>query len=204
MTKRSGRAAAGVAVAVLIGVPAVAQNGQPAPAYQAPVISDTGKLRGPRQPIFFRHDIHAGQYQVPCLYCHSTVMVSSEPGIPTVQTCFGCHQLIAGGRRPFAGGGQAGRDSAARAAEAAEVRKVQAAWIGKQPPAWIRIHALPGFVRFPHMRHIKVLGAESCIDCHGDVRAMPQVYQAATLKMGWCTTCHLQRQVSRDCTLCHY
>jgi len=96
------------------------------------------------------------------------------------------------------------QDSVARSAEIAEVKKVQAAWINKKPPEWVRIHALPGFVRFPHMRHIKVLGTESCATCHGDVRAMPQVYQVATLKMGWCINCHVQRQVGRDCTLCHY
>lgn len=204
MTKRSGRAAVGVAIAFLIAVPAAAQSGRPAPAYKAPVIRDTGKLAGPRQPIFFRHDVHAGQYQIPCLYCHSTVAVSSEPGIPTVQTCFGCHQLIAGGKRALGGSVAAAVDSAARSAEIGEVRKTQGAWIGKQPPQWVRVHALPGFVRFPHMRHIKVLGTESCITCHGDVRAMSQVYQVATLKMGWCVTCHVQRQVSRDCTVCHY
>ena len=54
------------------------------------------------------------------------------------------------------------------------------------------------------MRHVKALGTESCVTCHGEVRAMPQVYQVATLKMGWCVNCHLQRNVSRDCTLCHY
>jgi len=59
-------------------------------------------------------------------------------------------------------------------------------------------------VHFPHQRHIKVLGTDGCITCHGDVRTMPQVYQVATLKMGWCVNCHVQRNVSRDCTLCHY
>ena len=55
-----------------------------------------------------------------------------------------------------------------------------------------------------HQRHIKVLGTEGCNNCHGDVRAMPQVYQVATLRMGWCINCHVQRNVSRDCTVCHY
>ena len=204
MTKRSGRAAAGVAVALLVAGPAAAQNRQPAPASTARVITDTGKLAGPRQPIFFRHDVHAGQDQIPCLYCHSTVTVSSEPGIPAVQTCFGCHQLVGGGKRPLGAGASPAVDSAARAAEVAEVRKVQGAWIGKKPPEWVRVHAVPGFVHFPHMRHIKALGTESCSTCHGDVRAMPQVYQVSTLRMGWCVNCHVQRQVSRDCTLCHY
>jgi hypothetical protein len=171
-----------------IVVPAAAQTGQSAASVKAPVISDTGRLKGPRQPIFFRHDVHAGQDQVPCLYCHSTVTISSEPGIPAVQTCFGCHQMIAG----------------STPSHQAEIKKVREAWVNKQPPHWVRVHTLPGFVRFPHMRHIKVLGPESCVNCHGDVRAMPQVYQVATLKMGWCVNCHLQRNVSRDCTLCHY
>src|SRR2546423_1268755 len=78
------------------------------------------------------------------------------------------------------------------------------AWINKRPPVWTRVHALPGFVRFPHQRHIKILGTESCTTCHGDVRTMPQVYQVATLKMGWCVNCHVQRNVTRDCTVCHY
>ncbi len=204
MTKGSGRVAAGIGVALAIASPAAAQTGQPASAKNAPVISDTGHLNGPRQPIFFRHDVHAGQYRIPCLYCHATVTVSSEPGIPSVQTCFGCHQLIGGGKRPLGGAASAAVDSAARASEAAEVRKVQGGWIGKKPPEWVRVHAVPGFVHFPHMRHIKALGAESCSTCHGDVQAMPQVYQVSTLRMGWCVNCHVQRQVSRDCTLCHY
>ena len=204
MTQRGGRVGVGVAIALSIAVPAAAQTGQPASSLKAPVINDTARLKGPRQPIFFRHDVHAGQDQVPCLYCHSTVTISSEPGIPAVQTCFGCHQIIGGGKRAFGGEVAPAQDSVARSAEAAEVKKVQAAWINKKAPVWVRVHALPGFVRFPHMRHIKVLGTDSCINCHGDVRAMPQVYQVATLKMGWCVNCHLQRNVSRDCTLCHY
>jgi len=190
MTKRSGGVGTGggVAIALLIAFPAAAQTGQS--AYKAPVISDTGRLKGPRQPIFFRHDVHAGQDQIPCLYCHSTVTISSEPGIPAVQTCFGCHQIIGG--------------SNAEPTNQAEIKKVREAWINKRPPVWTRVHALPGFVRFPHQRHIKILGTESCITCHGDVRSMPQVYQVATLKMGWCVNCHVQRNVSRDCTVCHY
>ena len=58
MTKRSsGGVAAGIALAVCTAFPAAAQSGQPAPAFTAPVIGDTGSLPGPRQPIFFRHDV---------------------------------------------------------------------------------------------------------------------------------------------------
>ncbi len=188
MTKRSGRIGVGLALTLAAARPAAAQTTPATPAVQAPVIRDTNRLRGPRQPIFFRHDVHAGQDRIPCLYCHSTVTISSEPGIPAVQTCFGCH-LIIGGSTP---------------AHQAEIKKVREAWATKQSPQWIRVHALPGFVRFPHQRHIKTLGTQSCGLCHGDVAKMPQVYQVATLNMGWCVTCHVQRGVSRDCTVCHY
>lgn len=192
MTKRGDRVEARwgrcVAIATLFASPFAAAAQTAPSAYKAPVISDTSRLRGPRQPIFFRHDIHAGQDQIPCLYCHNTVTISSEPGIPAVQTCFGCHQMIAG----------------STPAHQAEIKKVRDAWANRHPPEWIRVHALPGFVHFPHQRHIKVLGTEGCTTCHGDVRTMPQVYQVSTLTMGWCVTCHEQRNVPRDCTLCHY
>ncbi len=188
MTKRCGRAAAGIALACGLAIPAAAQTNRiPSPA-AVPVISDTGRLRGPRQPIFFRHDVHAGKDQIPCMYCHYSVAVSSEPGLPSLQTCIGCHQIIGGSTD----------------AHRAEIQKVRTAWADRKPPEWIRVHALPGFARFPHMRHIKRLGEESCKTCHGDVAGMPQVYQVSTLRMGWCVRCHVQNNVSRDCTVCHY
>ena len=171
-----------VLLSLLLALPAAAQR------YQAPVISDTGGLPGPRQPIFFRHDIHAGQDQIPCLYCHSSVAVSSEPGIPALQTCIGCHQVI-GGSTP---------------SHQAEIKKVRDAWRERKAPEWIRIHAVPGFVHFPHQRHIKVLGTQACTKCHGDVQRMAQVQQVSTLRMGWCVACHVENKVSRDCTVCHY
>jgi Cytochrome c7 and related cytochrome c len=187
ITKRRAVTGVGLASAVVIALPLAAQTAPSAPA-RAPVISDTARLAGPRQPIFFRHDVHAGQDQIPCLYCHSTATISSEPGIPSLETCFGCHQMI-GGSTP---------------SHQAEIKKVRDAWANRTPPVWVRVHALPGFVHFPHMRHIKALGTESCSTCHGDVREMPQIHQVATLTMGWCVDCHVQHNVSRDCTVCHY
>jgi hypothetical protein len=203
MTNRSGWLAAGIAILLATAVPVVAQT-RSAPEPPRP-IADPGNLDGPRQPIFFRHDVHARQFQIPCLYCHSTVMVSSEPGIPSLETCMGCHLLVSGGTRPGV------NDTIARNAERAEVQKLRNARRDEQPPEWIRVHALPGFVRFPHMRHVKALGegtpgggALTCTVCHGDVQNMAQVYQVETLKMGWCIRCHVERGVSRDCTVCHY
>src|SRR5439155_16116080 len=89
-------------VVFILALPPVVANGQQAqPAssrYKAPVLSgsDTSRLKGPRQPIFFRHDIHAGQDQIPCRYSHYSASISCEPPIPPLKTCIRCHHLIGG------------------------------------------------------------------------------------------------------------
>ena len=188
-----GVAAGGVAALLTLGgVPPYAQQAQSAPdSITAPVISasDSGSLKGPRQPIFFRHDIHAGQYKIQCQYCHYSVNVSSEPGIPTVQTCMGCHLVIGGS------------DSSHQT----EIKKLRQAWTDKKPVEWVRVHYLPRHAHFPHQRHIKALGPTACATCHGDVQRMPQVFKVNQVdKMGFCISCHIERKVSRDCSVCHY
>jgi hypothetical protein len=151
-------------------------------AFVAPVDVDTASLAGPVQPIFFRHDIHAGQFQMDCRYCHYAAEISSSPGIPSVDTCMGCH-LIVGAGNP-------------------EVAKLQQAAASGEPMEWVEVHQLPRFVRFPHMRHVNA--EVTCQECHGAVEEMAQVYQESSLKMGWCLSCHKERGVTTDCTACHY
>jgi len=169
--------------------PQAQQAQAPADSITAPVISDTGSLQGPRQPIFFRHDIHAGQFKIQCQYCHYSVDVSPEPGIPSMQTCMGCHLVVSG------------TDSGAKT----EIKKVRQAWTDKKPVEWVRVHFLPRYAHFPHQRHIKALGPNACATCHGDLTRMPQVFKVNQVdRMGFCLTCHLERDVSRDCSVCHY
>ena len=173
-----------MAVAVL---PGVAQKPATGPAPLS--VADSATLRGPRQPIFFRHDIHAGQLKMQCQYCHYSVGVSSEPGIPSLQTCMGCHIAIAG----------------KSTADKAEIKKLKAAWTAKQPVEWIRVHSIARHAHFPHQRHIKALGPTACATCHGNVSRMPQIYKVNNVNnMGFCISCHIERKVSRDCTVCHY
>jgi class III cytochrome C family protein len=188
-----GVAAGGVAALLTLSKPGPSAQQTPSKADStwAPLLSasDTGKLRGPRQPIFFRHDIHAGQYKIQCQYCHYSVAVSPEPGIPSVQTCMGCHLVVGG------------RDSSHQV----QIKKVRQAWSDKKPIPWVRIHYLPRYAHFPHQRHIKALGPNACGTCHGEVQRMPQVFKVNNVdRMGFCVTCHLQRNVSRDCSVCHY
>jgi hypothetical protein len=163
---------------------------QPTAAKSNIIAVDTGSLKGPRQPIFFRHDIHAGQKQIPCQYCHYSVGVSNEPGIPSMQTCMGCHALMVSGSTPQ---------------NKAEIAKLKGAFTAKKPIEWVRVHAVARHVHFPHSRHIKALGPQACATCHGNIARMPQVYKVNNVNnMGFCITCHLERKVSRDCTVCHY
>ena len=38
-----------------------------------------------------------------------------------------------------------------------------------------------------------------------DLTRMPQVFKVNQVdKMGFCITCHLERDISRDCSVCHY
>lgn len=175
-----------------------AQQGAPSVADSVTAVrlaaGDTAALQGPRQPIFFRHDIHAGQYKIDCQYCHYSVAVSTEPGIPSVQTCMGCHLAIPG------------TDSSARR----EIRKLRTFWSNRDQPdsaalEWNRVHTLARHVRFPHMLHIKGMGPKACGTCHGDVARMPQVFKTNNVNnMGFCISCHLERNVTRDCSVCHY
>ena len=190
---------AGLAAVGVLAVTNGPSEAQPAPAAVDSVVApklaagDTAQLKGPRQPIFFRHDIHAGQYKIQCQYCHYSVDKSSEPGIPSLQTCMGCHALL-----PI-------RDSTDRA----EVAKLRQFWAdsaaGKPKLEWIRVHTIARHAKFPHMRHIKAMGPNACQTCHGDVARMPQVWRVNNVNnMGFCISCHIERKVNRDCTACHY
>jgi hypothetical protein len=152
--------------------------------YVAPATVDTAGLPGPVQPIFYRHDVHAGQYKMDCRYCHFAAEVSPHPGIPSIYpTCMGCHSIV-GGDNP-------------------EVEKLREAAMNEQPVEWVKVHQLPPFVHFPHMRHVKAAGI-TCQTCHGPVQEMARVYQFASLRMGWCLDCHKKNEQTTDCTACHY
>ncbi len=193
----SAAAALVVATAVSPGTAQEAQQPEVTP-YEAPVDVDTAGLPGPTQPIFYRHDIHAGQYEIDCQYCHINVEISIKPGLPSIASCMNCHQIVGTGNP--------------------EVQKLREAFAEGRPIEWVEVHKLSQFVHFPHQRHVNstVMEELDCETCHGQINRMPQVYQFASLKMGWCLDCHKEQQqkqleagvtgrpVSIDCSVCHY
>ena len=89
----------------------------------------------PKQPIEFSHKIHAGDNEIPCLYCHAQARRSTVAGVPSVYKCVGCHRVIAKDRP--------------------QISKVMGYWENGEPIPWIKVHDLPDFVYFPHKRHVQ-------------------------------------------------
>ncbi len=140
------------------------------------------RSQAPTQPLAFSHKVHAGDYRIPCLYCHSYARRSPVAGVPSMERCMGCHASIE--------------------SDHPEVGKLKAYWERKEPVPWVRVHTLPAFVRFSHKRHVRA--GIACQACHGPVERMVRVRREAPLQMGWCVECHRQRGVSTDCLVCHY
>ncbi len=136
----------------------------------------------PEQPVNFPHPVHVQGAGMNCLYCHFSANKSPDPGMPAVNTCMGCHTLVATG--------------------SPEIQKLAQYWSDSLPIPWVRIHKVPDYVQFPHQRHVN--GGVTCQTCHGEVQNMPRVFQYASLNMGWCVNCHVERQVRYDCSTCHY
>jgi hypothetical protein len=140
----------------------------------------------PAQPIAFMHDVHVGADSIPCAYCHYSSNVSEEAGIPPVGTCMGCHRFVQGTTDEFK----------------TEIQKLVGFAADSTAIPWVRVHSVPSFVQFTHKPHIRA--GVTCAECHGDVAQMVQVERVMPLTMGWCVTCHRDREAADDCATCHY
>ncbi len=139
----------------------------------------------PTQPIAFSHEIHAGQYEIDCQYCHTGVRKSKSANIPSANICMNCHTAIK--------------------TESEEIQKIYAAidydpstgeyGDNTQPIEWVRVHNLPDLAYFNHAQHVQVGGLE-CETCHGPIEEMEVVYQYSELTMGWCINCHRETNLN--------
>ncbi|MDQ6828399.1 MAG: cytochrome c family protein [Gemmatimonadota bacterium] len=188
-----------LAIPALAGLAATAvllsawQGAQSAAASRGPwgySAASTPQGRAPEQPIAFPHPTHVAKLGMNCLYCHFSANKAPDPGLPAVSTCMGCHSYVgAGGQLP---------DSAhpGQMRKSPELAKLQDYAAKKQPIPWIRIHKVPDYVNFPHMRHVSA--GVTCQSCHGDVQRMARVFQYSSLNMGWCVTCHVNGYTPPD------
>jgi hypothetical protein len=137
----------------------------------------------PSQPINFRHDVHAGQNGIACIYCHSGAEKGKVAGIPTLNVCMNCHKGIQGSNDEF-------KKEIAKIYDAVGWDPQAAAYTKPQHPLqWNRVHVLPDFAYFNHSQHV-VVGKLDCKNCHGDVATFTTDQQFAKLTMGWCIDCH--------------
>lgn len=155
------------------------------------------------QPIEFPHNTHAGQMGINCMYCHTYARRSGVSGIPRLDKCMGCHNLIESVKdRP-------------------RIKKLFEYWEKKEPIPWKKVHDLPDFVRFNHERHIQRFYfkedrpvREVCGYCHGDIASMTTARRVKALSMGWCVSCHQKEHLEsagttktsngpNDCWQCH-
>lgn len=146
-----------------------------------------GPRQGPEQPIAFYHSVHAGQNQIPCMYCHYTADQSYSAGIPSVKVCVGCH--VPGSAAMDPEQAQLAFPSAERNEFwNQEAEKLVEYWRRGEPIPWVRVHNLPKHAKFPHNMHVNA--GLQCQTCHGPVEEMDLVYQFSSLQMGWCIDCH--------------
>jgi cytochrome c7-like protein len=179
----------------------------------------------PPQPIAFSHQLHAGELQVSCLYCHFGTEKSRHAGVPPENVCMNCHKFVTA---PL--GAVRAEDEQAKK-EGRPPRRIVSPELAKlydalalgpkmqpdsarqpHPIAWTKVHNLPDFVYFDHRAHVHA--GVTCQTCHGPVETMERVRQEQPLTMGWCVHCHRdvnQKGVdgkrvnaSTDCSTCHY
>lgn len=127
----------------------------------------------PTQPVAaFSHQIHAGKLGMDCRYCHTKVEIAAEANVPAVATCYGCHA-----------------EKRLAAWQTQKVELVRQSYANDASIEWRRVHKLPDYVRnFPHNVHLAA--GVSCYSCHGQITAMPVVFQVQPLSMSWCLECH--------------
>ena len=145
----------------------------------------------PTQPIAFSHELHAGQYEIECQYCHTGVTKSKSANIPSPNICMNCHAGIKNV------GGEQGVSKEIAKIYAAIDYDPETGEYGEntKPIEWVRVHNLPDLAYFNHSQHVNVADLE-CQTCHGPIEEMPVVYQYSPLTMGWCINCHRETNVN--------
>jgi hypothetical protein len=125
------------------------------------------------QPLQFDHRHHVRDDGIDCYYCHYEAKRSQFAGVPPTSVCLNCHSQVW--------------------QESGRLAPVRASWFDDRPIHWQRVHQLPGFVYFDHSAHVS--HGVGCVECHGRVDTMAQVYPVAPLTMQWCLGCHREPDV---------
>jgi hypothetical protein len=122
----------------------------------------------PIQPVAFPHSVHVTQLGLDCRYCHNGVEKSWYSNIPATSVCMNCHNQVL-------------KDDDRLAV-------VRDSFASGKPIPWVQIHKLPDYVFFNHSVHVN--RGVSCVECHGQVNHMDEVYHVKPFSMTFCLECH--------------
>jgi hypothetical protein len=146
------------------------------------------------QPLEFPHKTHAAKSgTAECTSCHVLREDGFFAGIPSIETCGGCHGEPMGTTK-------------------AEATLVDDFVKPHRETPWLVYSRQPANVRFSHAIHIRRAGLE-CKQCHaghGESDAVAPYrhnrisgYSGDTLSMSACESCHRDRKVEAECLGCH-
>lgn len=155
------RAAIGVVVLVIVGVPSLLIAW-----VRSPMQRDMHEAID--QPVLFDHRHHVRDDGIDCLYCHYDAERAPRAGVPETAVCMGCHAQIWN--------------------ESPLLEPVRESWEENVPLRWNRVHKLPDFAYFDHSIH--VTRGVGCETCHGRVDLMARVEKTEPMNMRWCLECH--------------
>lgn len=144
------------------------------------------------QPIAFSHELHTKDLGLDCTFCHTGVNHEANAGMPTMETCWGCHQDVL--------------------KHSDFLDPVRNSYLSEKPLKWKRVNLVADHVYFHHGKHIKA--GVSCNACHGDAHEMPLMAQQQKFEMQFCLNCHKnahedyerprsENQRLKDCYTCH-
>ena len=135
------------------------------------------------QPIEFSHKTHIEKCEMSCEFCHIYARRSINSGAPVMDTCFGCHRVIAG----------SDEDPQKAIKNQDAIKKLLEFKPKGESIPWKKIHDLPDFVHFSHKRHIQA--DFDCTECHGEINqydVLSTETMITDLSMGWCMKCHTE------------
>jgi hypothetical protein len=164
--------------------------------------------RASEQPVRFSHRVHATDAGLACEDCHPLLPDGRFAGLPTLESCAGCHREPVG--------------------KTEDERRFVADYVARgREVSWLASARQPDNVRFPHAVHVR-LGGVKCEACHGPQQELdaPRRHEVDRIsgysreiwgpslsrmhrkpwegkKMTDCCGCHAKHGVAESCLDCH-
>lgn len=133
----------------------------------------------PVQPIPYSHKTHLALRGLECKNCHTNPDPGHMMTFPATSKCMVCHVKMA-----------------------KAIRKLTEFAKSQQPIPWVRVYAVPSFVRWNHGTHLEA--GIKCEVCHGQVAQMDVTVEATIVtSMFGCIDCHEKNNTRTGCDTCH-